>query len=200
MYSRAVDSCRQLLILHRLSGGVARKRRRRSNNFVAIKVAGSQAIGALSDNVVLKNSLTSGLLTEDLFVISAEFSASISGLTAGEGHPMTVGCSHSDYTVAQILENLDNEMLGPGNKIEQEQSRRSVRTAGPMHSEGGLAGSATDLVLIGSDGSRIPRMKCKFLVSSGKTLDIWVWNRSGAALTTGSTLRWAGTIYGRWLI
>ncbi len=175
-------------------------KKRGNRNFVVIGVAGTQALGTLANDTVIKNALTSAVLEEDLYVISTDLSVTVTGLTAGEGHPMTTGVSHSDYTVAQVLENLDNEMLGPGNKIEQEQSRRSVRKMGVMHSEGGLSGSATDLVAIGRDGSRIIRQKCKFLVSSGKALDIFMWNRSGAALTTGAIMRWSGNIYGRWLI
>ncbi len=174
--------------------------RSRSRNFAVIKFSGIFALSTLGNNTVLSGMVTTGVLKEDFYCISADLNASITGLTAGEGHPMNCGLSHSDYSDAQLLENLDNEFLGPGDKIQQEQSRRSVRQAGVLHSEGGLAGSATDLVLIGAGGSRVNRVKCKFLISSGKAMDLWIWNRSGGALTTGSSVRFSGSLYGRWLV
>ncbi len=113
---------------------------------------------------------------------------------------MSVGVAHNDYTAAEVLENLDNEFLGPANKIAQEQSRRSIRTLGQLAPEGAQAGAETFLTAIGKDGSRYMKAKCRFLISDGKTLAIWVWNRSGAALTTGAKVEWQGEIYGYWKV
>lgn len=177
----------------------ARKSRRRQP-IVVIKVSGSFSPLGLGDNTIFKAGLTTGNLTEDFFCTSTQLQIVQRALTAGEGQPSSVGVAHSDYTVGEILENLDNEFLGPGNKIAQEQSRRSVRTLGQLAPVGGQAGAETILTAKGKDGSTYMKAKCRFLISDGKTLDIWLWNRSGSALTTGSKLEWQGEIYGYWKV
>ncbi len=176
-----------------------RKRSRNSKNFVAIPVEGNVTLSTLGSQAVLSANLVEGTLTEDLYVISSDLSATITGLTAGEGAPMDIGIAHSDYSDTEIKENLDVVLLGPGSKIELERTRRLVRKVGVAN----LSVSDTlqsVLSMIGKGGSRIIRTKWKFTVQSGKTLDIWIQNRSGATLTTGATFRWSGTVYGRWLI
>ncbi len=176
----------------------AHKRSRNSKNFVAIPVEGNLALSTLGSQAVLSANLIEGTLTEDIFVISSDLSASITGLSAGEGSPHELGIAHSDYTDVEIKENLDVVLLGPGSKIELERTRRLVRKVGVANTF--VNSGQTILEFIEKNGSRIIRTKWKFTVQNGKTLDIWVQNRSGATLTTGATLRWSGTIYGRWLI
>ncbi len=174
------------------------RKQSRSKNFVAIPVEGNLTLGTLNDQPVVKTGLTTSNLNEDMFVLSTDLSATLTGLTAGEGIPCTVGISHSDYSVTEIDEATDVELLGPGSKIEQERARRLVRKVGSVN-ESPLA-TQVQIPLIGRNGSRVIRTKCKFLVSSGKTLDIWLKNRTGSTITTGTILRFDGYIYGRWIV
>ncbi len=177
----------------------ARKRRsRRNRNFVAIPFQQTVAMSTLADGSVLTLNLLGTAFTEDLYVMSVDMASSVDGLTAGEALPSDLGIAHSDYDVTQIKENLDVVLLGPGNKIEQERTRRLIRKTGVMNEFD--SASQTNLTMKGAGGSSIIRTKCKFVAESGKGLDAWIQNRSGAALTTGAQWSISGTIYGRWMI
>ncbi len=167
--------------------------RSRRKNFVAIPIEGSVALGALAHGSVELGPVLASVFTEDLYAISVDIEASITGLTAGEGEPSHLVVAHSDYSDTQVDEKLSVAFLGPGNKIEQEQSRRLVRLGGSFKSSA-LSSAAIKLQL------EDKRIKLKFLISNGKTLNIGVVNRSGSTLTTGSSLRFIGTIYGRWIV
>ncbi len=112
--------------------------------------------------------------------------------------PMSVGVAHSDYSNAQVAEATDVELLGPGDKIQQEMARRSIRRITSLNT---FANSnETEMQGVSATGGPIIRTKVKFTIQSGRTLTIWVKNRSGSALTTGSVLTFSGHIYGRWLV
>ncbi len=170
---------------------------RRNKNFVAIPIQGSLNLLTLGNEVVLSTDLFPGALTEDFYAISADISAEIINLTAGEGDPMHCGIAHGDYTDAEIEENLEVSFLGPGNKISQERARRLVRKTGILVAE---TEAQTKLQLKGKTGDGLIRTKLKFVVQSGQNLSLWVWNQSGSALQTGSSIRFFGTVYGRWIL
>ncbi len=179
-------------------GMMARKaRKRRNSGFVAIPFDDDLALGALASNAVVLGGVFGANLLEDLYVISADLTAVVTDLTAGQGDQLTIGFSHEDYSAAEVAENLNVQLLGPGSKIEQEQARRLVRRTGSMMP---IDQAATQAKMIGRDGSHLTRTKLKFVVQSGHDLDIWVMNRSGAALTTGATVKFSGTVYGRWIL
>ncbi len=174
------------------------RRKRNNKNFAVLNTSVALSLSTLSDDTVLDATLMSSALTEDFFLISADMSCSIRGLTAGQGDPMSFGICHGDYAAAEIRQNLDNEYLGPGTKIEQEQSRRLVRESGILQQQGNQDDTFTNLNAIGRDGSRIIRTSCKFFIESGRTVKTWIWNRSGGSLTTGATAEIRGKLYGRW--
>ncbi len=171
---------------------------RKNRGFVAIPVQGSLPLLTLADQAVLTADLFSAALTEDLFVISSEITSQIRGVTAGEGDPSTLVLAHGDYTDAQIAEALTVKLLGPGNKIEQERSRRLVRKLGVF--QGSNVNVETELKMIGKGGAPNPKTNVKFVIESAKTMKIGIQNRSGGAFTTGAILEFDGMIYGRWLL
>ncbi len=173
-------------------------KRRSRGNFVAIPVEATITIGALASKAVAIADLMGGNLIEDFYAISADLSGQVIGLTAGEGDPMSVVLAHGDYTAAEVAEHLVVKLLGPGNKTEQERARRLVRKVGPLY--GSPQADQTTMQLQGRDGPGIVRTTLKFIVNSGKTLDIGVFNNSGATLTTGATMRVTGMVFGRWII
>ncbi len=172
-------------------------KKRSSKNFVAIPFSGSLPLVTLASEALLSGDVFPGVLTEDFYAISVDLNAQILALTAGEGDPMSCGFAHGDYTDPQIEENLEVSFLGPGSKIAQERARRLVRNTGIFASE---TVGHTSMKLYGRTGVGNIRTKLKFVVNSNKNLSIWVLNKSGAALTTGSNLRFQGTVYGRWII
>ncbi len=172
---------------------------RKGKGFVAIPVDATITIGAVGSKAVAIADLMGGNLTEDLFAISADLQAQVLGLTAGEGDPGMLVLAHGDYTAAEVAEALVVKLLGPGSKIEQERVRRLVRKVGSFYGQAGNE-TFTTMFLRGNKGDGIVRTALKFIINSGKTLDVGYYNNSGATLTTGATVRITGTVYGRWLI
>ncbi len=174
------------------------KRSRNSKNFVAIPISGTPALTTLGNQVVLLDDVFGGNLLEDFYGISVDLMAEIINLTAGEGNPMVGGFAHGDYDAAEVVENLDVVFLGPGSKIEQERSRRLVRKTGMYNSQ---EVGHTTMALQGRRAvGGLTRTTLKFVINSGKSLNLFIQNISGSALTTGASLRYNGTVYGRWLI
>ncbi len=161
------------------------------NSFVALPVQGESVVGTPLDNGLIKANIMTGVFTEDFYAISADIQPIVTGLTSGQGEPMSWGISHSDYLVAEVTEHLGVTLLGRGSKIEQERLRRLVRNGGQ------LVHLTAEDELVPLDRSH--RIKLRFLVQEGFALEIWLQNRSGATLTTGATFRWHGIIYGKWI-
>ncbi len=161
------------------------KRRRRKSNFVAIPFNVSLALSTLADNTVLATDLVD--TTEDLYVISVDGQFTIRGATSGEG-PLAVGYAHGDLSVGEILENLNAEVGNPDDIIQSERARRPVRRAGSFQML-----SPDEVLALG----QVIRTTCKFSVGEAD-LAMWIFNMSGAVMTTGAVLQCIGTIYGRW--
>jgi len=175
------------------------KHKRNGKNFVAIPFSGSFNLGSLVADAVALGDLFGGNLTEDFYAISLDIDSEILVLTAGEGNPSLLGLAHGDYSAAEIAEALNVQLLGPGSKIEQERQRRLVRKAGTFHDTAGL-NSQTSMRMEGRLGPGSQRVKLKFVIQSGKTLDVFVYNQSGATIATGAVCKFFGTIYGRWIL
>ncbi len=173
------------------------KRSRNSKNFVALPISGTISLATLGNVTALLTDVFGNSLTEDLYAISGDISAQVIGLTAGEGDPLNFGFAHGDYSVTEVKEALEVKLLGPGNKIEQERSRRLLRKIGSFMAD---TVSHVTMKLYGRGGAGQTRTKIKFMIQSGKTLNLYVYNNSGAALTTGASIKFQGTIYGRWVI
>ncbi len=167
------------------------RKRSGSKNFVALPIRGSVALLTLADNALVKSNVLTGVFTEDFYAISIDIQCDILGLTNNEGIPHNWGINHSDYSVAEVTENLDVSLLGPGSKIEQERTRRLVR-------KGGILQASENVTILRTPESS-KRVTLRFMINDGFALEIWVRNRSGSALTTGASFNWFGDLYGRWV-
>ncbi len=167
------------------------KHRKRDAAFAVLPYNTSQALSTLGDNTALVTNMTATLV-EPLHVISLDITEAIRDLTPGEG-PIEVGVSHGDYSVTEIVEALNAGQSITGRNvdmIEKEQARRLVRLFGKFD------GTEESEVL--NDGKPI-RVKLGWTIGTGKTLNVFAVNRSGATLTTGAVVEVSGKIYGRWL-
>ncbi len=173
------------------------RKQSRSKNFVAIPINGTFSLLTLNTDVLLGTDVFPGVLTEDFYAMSVDINSQIVALTTGEGDPLMAGFAHGDYSDAEVEENLEVSFLGPGDKVAQERARRLVRKTG-MFSP--TSEAATQMKLFGKEGSGQVRTKLRFVINSGKNLRFWVLNKSGANLTTGASLRFTGTVYGRWIL
>ena len=157
-------------------------------NFAPIPFRGSLSLGALNTNTVIKADMLDTVLGEDIFFISCDITCGIREQTPTEG-PIEFGLAHGDYDVGEIEEALSVSYFNPDNKIEQERSKRLVRRIGLFP---GLRSEETF-----NQGAKY-RQIIKFSVGNGFNLDYWAANRSSAALTTGTVIEFAGTLFGKW--
>ncbi len=168
---------------------MARRKRNRRGSLVPLKFNMSVTLGALVDNIAVEQ-VTVDSLEQDFDIVSTDLLASIRNHTAAEG-PLDFGLAQQGYTVTEIVECLDASPLsqyGP----EMERSRRKVRVYGRFD------GQSTEEEV--NDGE--PIRKKMFLKAFGHSTfaaaSVWVVNRSGATLTTGTILEVQGTHWGRW--
>ncbi len=133
-------------------------------------------LATTANNTVVATNLTD-VLDEEAFLISVKATWSIRSLTAGEG-PLLVGLAHSDYTAAEVEEWVENTgSWERGNMVQQEIARRKIRQVGVFDGQ-----SATEKL---ENGVKITT-PCKWGLITGDSIKFWVYNKSGAALTTGA--------------
>ncbi len=159
---------------------------RKRSNMVYLPFDVTQVLGTLANDTAATTALQT--LTQDFDIYGVKASVTITGATVGEG-PIEVGWMLATITGAQLLENRDASPTSQYDVAANEQSRRKVRVFGSS------SGEANDNL---NDGKSI--WKKMFLrIPAGTALaDIWVLNRSGAALTTGQVVHAQGSVIGRW--
>ncbi len=170
---------------------MAKKRKKSTKNrknFVAIPFSGSLALLTLGNGSALSLNLLNAVFGEDIYIISLDILLTLVNGTAGEV-PIIVGLNHSDLSATETVEALVAEQTDPDDIIAKERARRPVRKIGSFGE------NDTDQVM--NDGRKI-RQTVKMSIGDGHNLDIFGFNNSGAALTTGAIIKFDGTLYGRW--
>ncbi len=158
------------------------------SKFVKIRVSTFVDLLAPVNGAAVLAALSSTMENE-VRITSVSLTVGMRDHTAGEG-PMTFGVAHPDYTVAEIAEALGAAQTSPGRKIEQERGNRLVRELGVL--------SGLDTEEKGNDGRPI-RAKLNWLIPDGMVaLNFWVFNVSGATLTTGTDVVVSGHLNGFW--
>ena len=161
----------------------------RKKNWVPLRFRGELSLGTMASAAVVSSPVLDSVLAEDLFCISTDITVQMRDHTGPEG-PLEFGLAHGDYSVTEIKEYLDVSYVDPDKQIEKEHARRLVRMIGALS---GLNASEAF-----NDGRKY-RQKLKFTVGNAFNLDFWVANRDGGSLTTGTTVTFQGTLFGRWL-
>ncbi len=159
-------------------------RRRRRSVYLPFDI--EIALGTLANDGVSTSALQT--LTQDFDIYGVRASVTITGATQGEG-PIETGWCQSELTGTQIVANRDASPTSQWDVLANEQSKRKVRVFGSS------SGNPSDSL---NDGKMI--WKKMFLrIPSGKALcDLWIINRSGAALTTGQVIHMQGHVVGAW--
>ncbi len=105
-------------------------------------------------------------------------------LTANDG-PIVIGLAHSDYTVTEIKEALEaSTAIDAGNLIAQERANRKVRIIGTMN----------EVRESLNDGQPIST-KLNWLMTIGKTVNLFAYNDGAALLTTGAVVALNGDLW-----
>ena len=162
------------------------RRRRKYRKYLRGNIDSSQALGALASNSLVLATLGS-VVEERTFISSilANWSLKDLPVVVSDG-PVIVGLAHSDYTAAEIEEWIENTGgWSEGNKVSQEIAKRNIKIVGVFSEFGADAALAQTAVL--QDGKQI-LTKLKWILTTGQTIDIWAYNASASALTTGAQL------------
>lgn len=94
---------------------------------------------------------------------------------ATDSGPIIVGVAHSDYTLAEIEEWIENtESWSESDLRQQEIAKRKIRRIGKFTKGGFL-----------NDGKPITT-KCGWMLTTGQNVAMWVWNTGAAAIVDGS--------------
>ncbi len=142
-------------------------------------------LGALGVKDVIA-AILADTLTAPAYFISIEGYWTWRGITAGNG-PIQFGWSHSDYTAAEIEEQIEaTGGLAMGDMISREQAKRKVRVAGVIDDRDGDGEEAI---------YRKVKTPLRFTAAAAQSLNMWARNLAGAALDTGSTLQFEGTVF-----
>ncbi len=142
----------------------------------------AQALVTLAGVTVLKTGLTAA--ADGAYrAMSARGIHSVLGLTAADG-PITVGFCHSDYSVTEVKEFIENALsISIGDRIAQERAKRWVRIVGECSSE--------DPVL--NEGKPIST-RLNWLIPIGKFIEMFAYNNNSGALTTGAIQNFSGKL------
>ncbi len=160
-------------------------KRRSGKRLLKGNVDESLALLTLANSALVVDTFDESV-NERTYAISIEASYMLRGLTAGEG-PLIFGVAHSDYSAAEIEEVIENAgSWNEGDLVSQEMGRRKVRIIG--YFDGQTAENEVN------DGKPI-KTRLGWILLQGQTLDLWVYNRSGATLTTGAFLLATGHVW-----
>ncbi len=157
---------------------------RRRYSLRQVRITPEIVLSTLASATAIVSVLTAAS-TSQYRAISVKATWTIRALTGNEG-PVTVGYAHSDYTVVEIKEALEASLsISPGDKVAQERTNRLVRIVGTF-------GDADQAVL--NDGRPI-KTRLNWLITIGQSVNMFAFNDSGSALTTGSSVHLFGSLY-----
>ncbi len=171
----------EYIILLVLSLAMA-KRSGRSFSLRGVRYTPSLALSTLGSATALTSAIY-GNADGVYRIMSLSSVWALRGHTGGEG-PLHVGYAHGDYTVTEIKEFMESaSAISIGNKILNEQANRQIRHVGTFN------GLLTEEVL--NDGKPI-KTRLNWAIPIGVNLNMFLYNDSGAALTTGSIVDCTG--------
>ncbi len=159
------------------------KGRSRRFNLRRVRVSPELPLLTTASDTAVKTVLTAASVST-YRAVSLKATWSITDLTANDGL-ITVGLAFSDYSVAEIKECLEVAgSISPLNKIAQEQANRLVR----------IVGSMNEVRETLNDGQPITT-KLNWLIPIGGSVEIFAYNQSTGALTTGAIINVDGDLW-----
>ncbi len=162
---------------------MARKPAKRRFNLRAVRHSSATNLGALASAIVTLAAVY-GNADGAYRIMSSSATWSLKNHTAGEG-PLQVGYAHGSYTVTQIKEFIESSSsISIGTKLAGEQSNRLIRLIGTF------SGNFAEETL--NDGRPI-KTRLNWAIPIGTNFNFFIYNDSGATLTTGSSVDVTGT-------
>ncbi len=160
-------------------------RGKRQYNLRRVRVTPVIALSTLASGVVIVGVVAPNA-TQAYRAMSVKLLWALRDHTAGEG-PLLFGYAHSDYAVTEIKECIEAQAsIDTGDKVLMEQANRLVRLVGQF------SGQATEEVV--NDGRPL-KTRLNWAINIGDNVNAFVYNESGAALTTGTVMNASGDMW-----
>ncbi len=173
----------------RARGRYKRGRSRRTPR--RVRLAAGISATALAAKDVVSGAITA-VATETYRLLSVRLSYVWEDIAAVADDGLEFGLAHSDYSAAEIEECLESQnSIDLGDKTAQEQSNRLVRSIGRISNYGTVVDGGGSQF---NDGRPL-KTRLNWLMTTGKTLNMWIRNSSGTVWTIGSSVQAIGDIY-----
>ncbi len=155
-------------------------RRQRRGRYLRGRIDEGLSLGTLAAKTLVSDTWD-GVVTERTLISSIVATYVVENITTPQG-PLLFGVAHSDYSDTEIEAVIENAgSWDEGNKVDQEIAKRLVRTIGTFATQAADAAVINDLEV--NDGKMI-KTKLNWILTTGDTLKMWVYNLSTAALAT----------------
>ncbi len=157
----------------------------------------SQALSTLgaATAVLVGGTATMG---EDFRILKSEVIAFIEGLTALEGGALELWLVNGELSLAEAEEVL--ELTGTSDRNDAANRERAHRFVKYVGSFPDLTGLAAVRLISGPEGNLgRSTINPRWTFSDPEAWDFLIYNRGGAALTTGATMRIQAQHYGVWV-
>ncbi len=157
-----------------------RKGRRSFRNYLRGAVDEVLALGTLATKTVVATPFDE-VASEEMTISSVKAIYSMQEFTEGSGDgPVMIGLAHSDYTVTEIKEFIENSgSWDRGDKISQERAKRLIRKIGVFEAQQSSSSAAQVL-----NGGRAINTKLNWKLLLGDTVQLWAYNLGASALAT----------------
>jgi len=166
----------------------------KNNTGAILRSTESIALSTLANETAIKF-LSSITLDEDFRMLKAEIFAQVSGLAASEGNGLLMGIANGELTIAEITEAyLVDGPVDRNDRVKTERAERFVKTIAAAVKQLG-----TEAIFIGDEGGPKITVKPRWTFSNPEGWDLFIYNNTGAALQSGSTVRLVAVYYGVWL-
>ncbi len=165
---------------------------------VILRESRSQALATLANNTALLIG-TKLAIVEDFRIIKSEILADVDGMTSGE-QPLLFGIANGNLSVTEIAEALQVDgPLGPSEAIENERVMRAVWIIGTT---GGESAADLDITWKSKSGgdTHVLTLPTAWTFTDADGWNFFVFNDSGAILTTGATLKVRAKHFGVWVV
>ncbi len=160
---------------------------------IIITERNSQSLGTLGDDIVIFIG-TKVAIAEDFRILKSEVRATLHGHTQGEEVGLYLGLADGDLGVSEVGGALDaNGPVDSNDIVQGNVAMRPVWLVGGINSIGGLNGN-----FLGADGGPIIKFNPRWSFGLTKSWNWFIWNASGSALTTGSTVQVSSKNFGVW--
>ncbi len=156
-------------------------RRKNFSNYLKGVFQETQALGTLNLKTGIRRLITD-VVEDTARVSSIEATWSMGNWTPADGKgPIYVGYAHSNYTLAQIEEWIENAGAWSRSSLSaKEISTRMIRQVGTFASPGEAAVGGWSVL---NDGKPI-KTKLNWLLMEGQTVSLWYYNGGTGAVAT----------------